>query len=299
MKTGKNKKDRSIGYIVKGREFTAPQIEPGLYIAATPIGNLSDITLRVLDTLAGCDLIACEDTRVTGKLLRHFAIDTRKIAYHEHNAEVTGPKLIEEIKAGRSVALVSDAGTPLVSDPGFRLVEACRNEGLNVVPLPGASAPVTAMVASGLVTGSWTFHGFLPSKASSRNAMLSQNASADGTVIYFESPSRLVKTLQNIQDLFGPDRVVCVARELTKLHEEIITRPVSEVLQHFLHKAVKGEIVILISESNREQERDPDQLLRELLTRMSVSKAAAEAAQFTGLPKRELYQRALQLKEDS
>jgi 16S rRNA (cytidine1402-2'-O)-methyltransferase len=177
------------------------------------------------------------------------------------------------------------------------LVEACRNERLNVVSLPGASAPIAALVASGLLTDSWTFRGFLPSKASARTTMLANNASADATVIYFESPNRLVKSLEGMKDLFGPDRVVCVARELTKMHEEIVTGPVSEILQHYLSKTVKGEIIILVSASHDTVEQNPDQLLIDLLARMPVSKAAAEAAQLTGLSKRELYQRALKLKD--
>ena len=285
------------GYIIKGHEFNSSKIDHGLYIAATPIGNLSDVTLRVLDTLAGCDLIACEDTRVTGKLLHHFGIKTKKVSYHEHNSHVTGPKLIEKIKGGQSIVLVSDAGTPLVSDPGLKLVEACRSEGLNVIPLPGASAPIAALVASGLPASSWTFAGFLPAKQVARKAILETRIAAYDTLIYFESPNRLSKTLDDMQEVFGPDRLACVAREITKLHEEVITDTLSNLIAHFSPDNVKGEIVILISPAKKDDNPDSDKLLIELLETLSVSKAAAEAAELTGLSKRDLYQRALQLKD--
>ncbi len=285
------------GYIIKGHEFNPPRIEPGLYIAATPIGNLSDVTLRVLDCLAGCDLIACEDTRVTGKLLRHYAIGTKKIAYHEHNADVTGSKLIEKIGAGQSVVLVSDAGTPLVSDPGFRLVESCRNAGLKVIPIPGASAPLAALVASGLPALSWTFAGFLPTKSGARKSILESCSNISQTVIFFESPNRLLKSLADMAEVFGPGRTVCVAREITKLHEEVVTDSISNLLARFSEGAVRGEIVLLVSPAGAAQARDTDDLLRELLKTLPVSKAAAEAAQLTGLSKRDLYQRALKLQD--
>ena len=274
-------------------------METGLYLAATPIGNLGDITLRVLEALAATDLVACEDTRVTGKLLKHFSIRAKMIAYHEHNAEVVGPKILEKIRAGESVVLVTDAGTPIVSDPGSRLVSAAREENLNVVPLPGASAPLAALVASGLTSETWTFHGFLPSKSNARNTIFEACANSSETHIFFESPNRLIKTLEEMKETLGGDREVCVARELTKMYEQITTCSIEEMLSIYKSRAaIKGEIVLLVSPVSKEHSVDPEALLVELLSRMSVSKAAAEASALTGIAKRELYQRALRLKTD-
>ncbi|MDJ0613409.1 MAG: 16S rRNA (cytidine(1402)-2'-O)-methyltransferase [Rhizobiaceae bacterium] len=284
-------------YTIKGSVFTARKPEPALYLAATPIGNLGDITLRVLETLAGADVIACEDTRVTGKLTRHFGIQTKTIAYHEHNADEVGPKIINQVKEGKSVIVVSDAGTPLVSDPGFRLVQAAQEENLKIVPLPGASAPLAALIASGLPNESWTFCGFLPSKQGARKSLLQANSGASSTLIYFESPNRLIKTLEDMISVFGPERMACVGRELTKLHEEIVTDTLGGLSEHFSDKAIKGEIVILIGPPNDEHRIEPENLLRELLQSMPVSKAAAEAASLTGQSKRDLYQLALSIKE--
>lgn len=272
--------------------------EPALYLAATPIGNLGDVTLRVLETLAGADVIACEDTRVTGKLLRHFGIQNKTVSYHEHNADDAGPKLIAQVKAGKSVIAVSDAGTPLVSDPGFRLVATAQSEGVKVVPLPGASAPLAGLVASGLPNESWTFLGFLPSKQGARISTLQPYVNSQSTLIFFESPNRLTKTLEDMNEVFGRERMACVARELTKLHEEIATDALSTLSAHFSGKTIKGEIVILIAPETKEKAIDTESLLRELLQSMPVSKAAAEAANLTGQSKRDLYQLALSIKDD-
>lgn len=282
--------------MIKGQVFTPGHVEPGLYLAATPIGNLGDITIRVLETLAGCDLIACEDTRVTGKLLRHYGIKNKTIAYHEHNADAAGPGLINDVKSGKSVVLVSDAGTPIVSDPGFRLVKLAHANALSVIPLPGSSAPLTALVASGMVSETWTFAGFLPSKQGARLTRLSEFSRHPATAIFFESPNRLLKTLHDMQSVFGPDRTVCVARELTKLHEEIVTLPISEMIDHYGARSIKGEIVMLVAPDATEEVMDASALLSELLQTMSTNKAASEAATITGKSKRELYQLALSLK---
>lgn len=285
-------------YTIKGTVLTALKPEPALYLAATPIGNLGDVTLRVLETLAGADLIACEDTRVTGKLLRHFGIQNKTVAYHEHNADAVGPELIKEVRAGKAVVVVSDAGTPLVSDPGFRLVSTAQAEGVRVVPLPGASAPLAGLIASGLPNESWTFCGFLPSKQGARVSTLQTWSNAGSTLIFFESPNRLTKTLDDMISVFGGDRRGCVAREMTKLHEEIATDSLQALSLHFASKQVKGEIVILIAPETQENTIDPESLLRELLETMPVSKAAAEAAILTGQSKRDLYQLALSLKDN-
>ncbi len=296
-KTGLTEYSAITQYTIKGAVLTALKPEPALYLAATPIGNLGDVTLRVLETLAGADLIACEDTRVTGKLLRHFGISTKIVPYHEHNADEVGPKLISEVMSGKSVIVVSDAGTPLVSDPGFRLVASAQAEGVKVVPLPGASAPLAGLVASGLPNESWTFCGFLPSKQGARVSALQAQTNAASTLIFFESPNRLTKTLSDMIEVFGSERKACVARELTKLHEEIATDTLGALSEHFSSKTIKGEIVILVAPEAEEKVIDTESLLRELLQSMPVSKAAAEAANLTGQSKRDLYQLALSIKE--
>ncbi len=186
-------------------------MEPGLYIVATPIGNLGDITIRALETLAACDVLACEDTRITRRLLDRYGIRARPVAYHEHNADSAGPKLIAALKEGKTVALVSDAGTPLVSDPGFRLVRIAREEGLRVIPIPGASAPLAALAASGMPSDDFRFIGFLPAKDAARRARLAELAHLPSTLIAFESPARLKAALDAMSDVFGPERLVTVA----------------------------------------------------------------------------------------
>ena len=253
--------------------------------------------MRVLEALAGADLIACEDTRVTGKLLRHFNIATKTISYHEHNAQKAGERIVEDLKAGKIVVQVSDAGTPLVSDPGLRLVDLAHAAGIPVWPLPGATAPIAALVASGLPNDVWTFGGFLPSKQGARIARLEKLSALPSTLIFFESPNRLVKTLKDMSVVYEQTRQVCVARELTKLHEETVRGPLEEVYMQFEDKTVKGEIVIVIAPPQESDVTDTEALLLELMQNMSVSKAAAEAAVLTGNSKRDLYQQALALKE--
>jgi len=257
---------------------------------------LRDITVRALQVLAGCNLIACEDTRVTGKLLNAFAISNKMIAYHEYNADIAGEKILAAIEEGKSIALVSDAGTPLVSDPGFRLVDEAQRLGLPVFPIPGAAAPIAALSASGLSNEIWTFAGFLPTKKGTRRARLQEFAQYHSTLIFFESPNRLEKSLKDMIDVFGPERQACVARELTKLHEEVTRNSLAELQAKYDGQSVKGEIVILIGPPEAEVQHDTETLLRELLEKMPVSKAASEAAQLTGLSKRDLYQQALSIK---
>ncbi|MEL7428458.1 MAG: 16S rRNA (cytidine(1402)-2'-O)-methyltransferase [Pseudomonadota bacterium] len=283
--------------MIRGQGFDAPKLEAGLYLAATPIGNLGDVTLRVLEAMAGADLIACEDTRVTSKLVRHFAIQTKLVPYHEHNANEAGPRLLADVRSGKSVVLVSDAGTPIVSDPGSRLVLAAREADINVIPLPGASAPLAALVASGLPSESWTFCGFLPTKQGARIAALESRAHSSDTLIFFESPNRLTKTLADMISVFGAERRASVGRELTKMHEEVTTTSLAELATYYGDRTVKGEIVLLVAPSADEQAMDAETLLEELLATLPVSKAAAEAATLTGQPKRDLYQLALLLKE--
>jgi 16S rRNA (cytidine1402-2'-O)-methyltransferase len=220
---------------------------PGtLYLVATPIGNLADITHRALQVLNDVDLIACEDTRHTHKLLNHYGINTKTISYHEHNEQQRATELIERLKQGSNIAVVSDAGTPLINDPGFRLVRAAIENEIAVVPVPGPSALITALIAAGLPTDEFFFAGFLPSRASARRARLAELQSVPGTLIFYEAPHRLAETLKDAYEILG-EREAVVARELTKLHEEIRRGKLSELTADYAEKTdIRGEIVVLI-----------------------------------------------------
>jgi 16S rRNA (cytidine1402-2'-O)-methyltransferase len=276
-------------------------VEPALYLVATPIGNLADMTLRGLETLAAADIIACEDTRVSRVLLSRYGITTRPFAYHEHNASRAGPKLIAALLEGKSVALVSDAGTPLISDPGFRLVEQAVAAGVRVVPVPGASAPLAALVASGLPSDSFFFAGFLPNRDKARRDRLAQLRDIPATLLMFESPRRLDKALQACSEQLGADRQAAVCREMTKTFEEIRRGTLQELARHYDgRKDVKGEIVLAIAPpaaGEPASDEEADELLRRLLEDLSPAKAATEAARQTGLPRKDLYQRLLAMRE--
>ena len=221
---------------------------PGtLYLVATPIGNLADITHRALQVLNDVDLIACEDTRHTHKLLNHYGIDTKTISYHEHNEQQRARELIERLKQGTNIAVVSDAGTPSISDPGFRLVRAAIENEITIVPIPGPSALITALIAAGLPTDEFFFAGFLPSRASARRARLNELQSVPGTLIFYEAPHRLAETLRDAYEILG-EREAVVARELTKLHEEIGRGRLSALTADYADEKqdVRGEIVVLI-----------------------------------------------------
>jgi 16S rRNA (cytidine1402-2'-O)-methyltransferase len=226
---------------------------PGtLFIVATPIGNLEDITHRALRTLREVDLIACEDTRHTRKLLNHFGITTPTTSYHEHNEQERGQELCELLKSGKNIALVSDAGTPLISDPGFRMVKAAIDDGISVQPLPGAAAFVTALSASGLATDQFLFAGFLPGRAGARRAKLMELSSSPVTLVLYEAPHRIRATLKDALEILG-DRQAVIARELTKLHEEFARGPLSELIGRFSEiKAPRGELVLIISRQSAE-----------------------------------------------
>lgn len=279
----------------------ARPLEPALYLVATPIGNLSDITLRALETLAGADVLACEDTRVTRVLLDRYGIVNRPYAYHEYNADEVGPRLIAALEAGRSVALVSDAGTPLVSDPGYRLALLAIEAGHRVVPIPGASAPLAALVGAGLPNDAFFFAGFLPSKDKARRDRLAELAGVPATLLFFESPHRIAATLVSAADVLGESRPACVCRELTKTFEEFRRGTLGELAAHYAEAgAVKGEIVLVIGppgEAASPEAEDVDRLLAQLVRDMPAGKAATEAARQTGLPRRDLYQRLLDLKD--
>jgi len=217
-----------------------------LYIVPTPIGNLEDITLRALRTLQEVDLIACEDTRVTARLLQHYHIHTPRTSYHEHNERKKTPWLIEQLKQGKNIALVSDAGTPGISDPGYPLIRACIEAEIPIEPLPGPTAFVPALVASGLPTHRFAFEGFLPAKKG-RKKRLNALKEEERTLIFYESPHRLVKTLETFVTVFGPDRPAAVVRELTKKHEEIRRGTLSELYSYFAGKSrIRGEIVLIV-----------------------------------------------------
>ncbi|MEP1443409.1 MAG: 16S rRNA (cytidine(1402)-2'-O)-methyltransferase [Hyphomicrobiales bacterium] len=288
--------------LVVHSHLTNQPIEPALYIVATPIGNLGDITLRALNVLQNADAIACEDTRVTGKLLKHFGIKTKMIAYHDHNAEKQSPFIMTLLGEGKSVALVSDAGTPLVSDPGYRLIKDAIVQEYKVVPLPGASAPITALSAAGLPNDAFLFAGFLPPKQAARRVRLEAWATTPATLIFFESPRRIAATLQDAAHVLGGSRQAVVARELTKLFETFRRASLEELAASFAEEPTpKGEIVLLI-EPVKERSIDiesVDEQLLELLQTLRVKDASEQLSRETGLPKRDLYQRALMLKEQA
>lgn len=294
--------DRQVqerSYVIGGGTITARPLAPALYLVATPIGNLADITLRALETLAAADVLACEDTRVTRVLLDRYGIKQRPTAYHEHNATEAGPRLIAALEEGRSVALVSDAGTPLVSDPGFRLVGQALERGIKVVPIPGPSAVLAALTASGLPTDAFLFAGFLPVKDGQKRSRLEALKAVPATLVFFESPRRLADTLDVARDVLGADRQAAVGRELTKTFEEVRTSSLGELAAHYAQADTpKGEIVICIGPPGERAETpaDIDRLLLSLADEMPASKAAAEAARMTGGSKPDLYRRLLELR---
>jgi 16S rRNA (cytidine1402-2'-O)-methyltransferase len=234
-------------------DSAAPIARPALYLVATPIGNLEDITLRALRVLKEVDVIACEDTRQTQKLLNHYAIATRTTSYHEHNEMTRAPELVKQMQDGASVALVTDAGMPGISDPGYRLISLSIRHGVPVVPVPGASAFLAALVASGLPTDSFRFSGFLPAKRGERRAGLEAIKDSPRTQVFYEAPHRVVDALQDVVEILGAERNVVVAREVTKLHEEFLRGRAGDVLENLKKRdAVKGEITLLIGKAEEE-----------------------------------------------
>jgi len=237
---------------------------PALYLVATPIGNLEDITLRALRVLKGVDLIACEDTRQTQKLLNHYGITTKTVSYHEHNEMTKAAELVVDLEGGARIALVTDAGMPGISDPGFRLIALAIRHGVPVVPIPGASAFLAALVASGLPTDSFRFSGFLPAKSGERRTQLESVRTSPRTQVFYEAPHRVLETLEDIVEMLGPDRHVVIAREVTKLHEEFLRGKARDVLTTLKSRGdVKGEITLLIARAEETEKAPP-------LTRLSV-----------------------------
>lgn len=273
-----------------------------LYVVATPIGNVTDITLRALHLLALSDVVACEDTRKTGALLQRFGLTKQTIAAHQHNEREVADKIVERLQGGQRVALVSDAGTPAVSDPGARIVDAVRAAGLNVVPLPGPSAAITALSASGLVNDRFHFVGFLPAKPKQRESALALLARESSTLVFYEAPHRIVECVEGLVAAFEPARQVVFARELSKMFEEIHRCPLSEALAWVKAdpNRERGEFVVLVEGAVLEtdaQDVEAERILQILLAECSVKQAANLAAQITGRKKNALYDRALQIKE--
>lgn len=284
-------------YYIGEHSLTAKRIEPGLHIVSTPIGNLQDITIRALETLAACDVIACEDTRVTGVLLQRYGIRTQMMTYHEHNAQRQLPKILEALAAGRSVALVSDAGTPLISDPGFRLVGDVVEQGHKVVPIPGASAMLSGLVGAGLPSDTILFAGFLPNKTHGRKKRLEELKGIPATLVFYESPHRVGASLADMTEILGK-RQAAVARELTKRFETFQRGTLAELSDFFSGDRPKGEIVILVSPPEEQEltEVDTDTLLLEALKDMPVSTAAKKVSKATGVDRKTIYTRAMELK---
>ena len=269
----------------------------GLYVVATPIGNLRDITLRALDVLAQADLVLCEDTRVTGKLLHAYGISAKLERHDEHAAERARPKALAALAEGKRVVLVSDAGTPLISDPGYRLVREAAAEGWTVIPIPGASALIAGLSAAGLPTDRFLFAGFPPPKSAARRTFLEELAGIRTTLVFYEGGSRLADSLSDMASVLG-DREAVVCRELTKLYETIYRGPLSVLAEDPRLDAPRGEIVILVG-PGRETEAsaaDADAALADALTRLKPAEAASEVAKALGLSRRDLYRRAMDLK---
>ena len=279
-----------------GSTKTVERSTPGtLYVVATPIGNLEDITYRAVRVLQEVDLIACEDTRHTAKLLQHYGIDKPTISYHEHNEAARAEELVAKLEQGLSVAQVSDAGMPGISDPGYRVIRLAIERGMRVVPVPGASALIAALAAGGLPTDSFQFLGFLPAKSGQRRTLLEPMRNAQHTIVVYEAPHRIAATMQDLVEILGAERPVVLARELTKMHEEFIRGTAAEVLARVQEHELKGEITLLIGKSERTAATVTDKplalRLKEIMQEQKLDeKAALKAlAKETGLSRSEVY----------
>lgn len=273
-----------------------------LYIVATPIGNLQDMSLRAIEILKTVNLIAVEDTRHSAPLLQHFSIQTPMLALHEHNERERVRLLLERLQQGESIALISDAGTPLISDPGYHLVREAREKGIRVIPIPGPCAAIVALSAAGLPTDSFVFEGFLPVKATARTVSLEQLRNESRTLIFYEAPHRILETLEAMQTVFGDERRVVIARELTKKFETIQSGTLAEIVAWVKNDSnqQRGEIVLLVEgaeESSKINEQDTERTLHILLDALPLKQAVDLAVKITGQRKNELYQRALKYKK--
>jgi len=285
-------------FLVAGHRVAAAKAASGLHLVATPIGNLGDITLRALETLAGVDAIACEDTRITRRLTERYGIAAPLTPYHEHNAVVARPKLLQRLAQGASVALVSDAGTPLISDPGFKLVREASGAGFSVFALPGPSSVLAALMIAALPTDRFFFEGFLPHKETARRARIAELARIDATLVMFESGNRIEDSLRDLAEVMGA-RDAAVCRELTKLHEEVRRGALPELAQSAGALETRGEFVVAIgppaAAAGLMTEAELDEVLRSALQRDSLKDAVAHAVELSGRPRREIYARALEL----
>jgi 16S rRNA (cytidine1402-2'-O)-methyltransferase len=288
-------------FLIGGQRLAAPKAVPGLHLVATPIGNLGDITLRALETLAGVDIIACEDTRITRRLTERYAITAVLKPYHEHNAALARPKILEKLAQGASIALVSDAGTPLISDPGFKLVREVCAAGHSVIALPGPSSVLAALSVAALPTDRFFFEGFLPAKETARRARLTELARIDATLVMFESGNRVQDTLADLAGIMGT-REAAICREMTKLHEDIRRASVVELARIADTLETRGEFVLVIGPpaagAQIMAEDALDDLLRGQLRNGSVKDAVAHAVELSGRPRREIYARALELAKE-
>lgn len=289
-------------FMIAGHLMTAPPAAPGLHLVATPIGNLADITLRALQTLAGVDIIACEDTRISRRLTERYHISALLKPYHEHNAELARPRILARLAEGASIALVSDAGTPLISDPGFKLVREACAAGHAVIALPGPSSVLAALAVAALPTDRFFFEGFLPSRQMARRTRLTELARIDATLVLFESGNRIQDSLGDLADIMGA-RDAAICRELTKLHEEIRRAPLTELAAAADGLETRGEFVLVIgppaANAGIMTQGDLDDLLRTSLRRDSVKDAVAHAVDISGRPRREIYARALELAKEN
>ncbi|MFN6479377.1 16S rRNA (cytidine(1402)-2'-O)-methyltransferase [Nostoc sp. DedQUE07] len=279
--------------------------KPGtLYVVGTPIGNLEDITFRAVRILQTVDIIAAEDTRHTGKLLQHFQVKTPQVSYHEHNRTSRIPELLEHLVNNKAIALVSDAGMPGISDPGYELVKACIEAGIPVVPIPGASAAITALSAAGLPTDRFVFEGFLPAKTQQRQEHLESLQTESRTLIFYESPHRLRDTLQDLALVWGSDRQIVLGRELTKLYEEFWRGTIAEAIAYYTQREPQGEYTLVVAGIPASQpqltEAELKAELKQLISQgISRSQASRQLAKFTSLPRRQLYQLALSIVSSS
>jgi 16S rRNA (cytidine1402-2'-O)-methyltransferase len=273
----------------------AEHAKPGtLFVVATPIGNLEDITYRAVRVLREVDLIACEDTRHSAKLLQHYGIDKSTVSYHEHNEAARAEELVAKLEQGLSVAQVSDAGMPGISDPGYRMIKLAIERGIQVVPVPGPSALIAALAASGMATDSFQFLGFLPARSGQRRTLLETLRNAEHTTVVYEAPHRIAETLQDVVELLGADRPVVLARELTKVHEEFIRGTAAELLRHCKDREPKGEITLLIGKGEQraaEPEKDIASRLQEIMREQQLDESAAlkALAKEQGISKSEAY----------
>ncbi|MEG9883169.1 MAG: 16S rRNA (cytidine(1402)-2'-O)-methyltransferase [Hyphomicrobiales bacterium] len=292
---------RHMPHCVMGHMAPPSPLAPGLYITATPIGNMGDITLRALTTLKSADCVICEDTRVTRKLLSHYGILTPLLSYREHNAARVRPAILSRLDSGEAIALVTDAGTPLISDPGYKLIRSARQAGIPLWAVPGASAVTAALSISGIPGNHFLFAGFPPARGMARRNTLQQLMVMQTSIVLYEAPHRLTNLLGLLANI-APERTVTVARELTKSHEELMSGSAESLYEQFAARStVKGEFVLVIAppvphEPDGCHDKDVDDILLQAFERLSVGKAAAEVAQALGLSRREVYARALALK---